>query len=396
MSEGRVPLSWASPEFCEDPYSTLAPHRGRRIVRDPALEGWLVLSYAEASEILRNPAFVKDPRKAIDGPYTRLQRGMAGSSMMFMDDPDKARIKRVLSSAFSRARVDALRPRIEQIAEVLLDRVSGQATFDLMSKFAAPFSISVIGAALGIEDVDLDRFKAWSEDLAMEYDPALGSADRERIAESRNALVLFFIECIDERTLHPRDDLISAMVASSLEGEKLSLEELVSNLVMLLVAGNVTTTDLIGNAVLALLSHPRQLAWLRDDESLIANAIEEVLRYDSPVTTTDRIADVDTEIAGCPVGKGEWIWASLAAANRDPLAHQRPEEFDITREVSHIAFGFGPHFCLGAPLARIEAQIAIAAILRRFDHLALAPGHVQRPRRAPAFRGLEELVVTTE
>lgn len=387
------PLSWASTEFSEDPYSALAPHRNRTLVWDESLEGWLALAQHDVTHILRHTGFLKDPGNAMDGPYTRLQRGMAGSSMMFMDDPDKARIKRLLSGAFTRGRIEAMRPQIERIASTLLDELPTASSFDLMERYAAPFSISVIAATLGIADADLERFKAWSEDLAMEYDPSLGDADRARIAESRNALVLFFAESIDERLTHPRDDLISTMVASSADGKQLSLEELVSNLVMLLVAGNVTTTDLIGNAIHALLTHPEQLALVRADWSTIPMAIEEVLRYDTPVTTTDRIAASDTEIGGCPVRKGAWVWASLAAANRDPRAHERPDAFDVTRDAEHVSFGFGPHFCLGAPLARMEAQIAVRAILQRLPDLRLDRDTEPIRRLAPAFRGFEHLVV---
>lgn len=389
-------LSWAAPEFCEDPYRVLDAYRDEAVVYDPALEGWTALRFADVADLLRNPLYAKNPAKANDGPYTRLQRAMAGSSMMFMDDPDKGRVRGLINRAFTRSRVDALRPRIEAISKALLDAVTDVTTFDLMSAYAAPLSITVIATMLGVGESDRDQFKEWSEDLAREYDPALPEESRARIARSRHELVMYFVEVIEARTDKPQDDLITALVHAHSERGQLSLDELVSTLVMLLVAGNLTTTDLIGNAVLALLEHPDQLDLLRRDRSLTPNVVEETLRYDSPVTATDRIATAATQIGGCPIREGEWVWAALVAANRDPAIHPEPARFDITRDrFDHVSFGIGPHFCLGAPLARLEAQVAIDVLLDRFPALSLDPA--RRPRRhiVPAFRGLKELYVRT-
>lgn len=387
-------LSWAAPEFSVDPYLVLRSYREEAVVYDPALEGWLALRFADVLDLLRSPLFAKNPLKAVDGPYTRLQRAMAGSSMMFMDDPDRSRVRRLVNRAFTRGRVDAMRPAIEAVAGSLLDAVAGETSFDVMDAYAVPLSVIVIAAMLGVDDSDRDRFKEWSEDLALEYDPALSAETRERIARSRDELVRYFVEAIEDRTLHPRDDLITALVHAHVERDQLSLEELVSTLVMLLVAGNVTTTDLIGNGVLALLENPEQLELLRSDRSLLPRAVEEILRYDSPVTTTDRIATTDTEIGGCPVRKGEWVWAALVAANRDPVAHPDPDRFDITRtRTDHLSFGVGSHFCLGAPLARLEAQVALDVLLDRCPSLSLDPAAPPARRSVPAFRGLAQLVV---
>lgn len=387
-------LSWAAPEFSIDPYPILQDYRDDTLVYDASLEGWLALRHADVVDLLRNPVLAKNPLKALDGPYTRQQRAMAGSSMMFMDDPDRSRVRRLVNRAFTRGRVEAMRPEVEAVAASLLDAVAEETSFDLVSAYAVPLSIIVIATMLGVDDADRDRFKDWSEDLAMEYDPSLSAAARGRIARSRDELVLYFVEAIEERTKQPRDDLITALVHAHVERDQLSLEELVSTLVMLLVAGNVTTTDLIGNGVLALLEHPYQLELLRRDRLLLPTAVEEILRYDSPVTTTDRIATADLEIGGCPVRKGEWIWAALVAANRDPCAHPDPDSFDITRErIDHVSFGIGSHFCLGAPLARLEAQVALGVLLDRFPTLSLDPAVPLRRRSVPAFRGLAELVV---
>lgn len=315
--------------------------------------------------------------------------------MMFMDDPDRRRVRGLVSRAFTPKRVDAMRPRVEAIAAALLDAVEDRDSFDVVTEFAAPFSVSVIATLLGVEDEsDRDRFKEWSEDLALEYDPSLTDETRERIARSRNELVLYFIEAIEARTGEPRDDLITALVQAHDERDQLSLEELVSTLVMLLVAGNLTTTDLIGNGVLALLEHPEQLDLLRRDRSLLPNTVEEILRYDSSVTVTDRIATQNVEIAGCPVRAGEWVWPALVAANHDGTAHADPARFDITREsVEHISFGVGSHLCLGAPLARLEAQTALGLLVDRCPTLSLDPASPPKRRAMPAFRGIGELIV---
>lgn len=390
----RSGLSWAAPEFGADPYAVLREYDAKSVVYDTALEGWIAMRHADVVELLRSPLYAKDPSKAIDGPYTRVQRAMAGSSMMFMDDPDRRRVRGLVSRAFTRNRVDAMRPRIELTAAALLDAVAGQISFDVMAAYAVPLSIIVIATMLGVDDSDRDQFKEWSEDLALEYDPSLSADMRDRVARSRNELVMYFIQAIEERTADPHDDLITALVRAHDERDQLSLEELVSTLVMLLVAGNLTTTDLIGNGVLALLEHPDQFDLLRRDRSLLPNAVEEILRYDSPVTTTDRIATKDLEIAGCPIRKGEWVWAALVAANRDPAAHSDPDRFDITRKrVDHVSFGVGSHFCLGAPLARLEAQVAIDVLLDRCPTLSLDPASPPKRRSTPAFRGLAELAV---
>ena len=387
-------LSWSSPDFCADPYAALAGHGRGPLVRDDTLEGWIVLPHGENVRVLTDTRFAKDPRKAVDGPYTRMQRAMAGSSMMFMDDPDRRRVRGLVSRAFTRRRVDTMRPHVEALARACLDAVAGRASFDLMAAYAVPLAISSIASLLGIDDADLARFKTWSEDLALEYAPAHTEETSARIARSRDELVLYFVEAVERRGRDPREDLITALVHAHDERDQLSLEELISTLVMLLVAGNLTTTDLIGNGVLALLRHPAQWEELRRDRSLLPGAVEEILRYDSPVTVTDRIATEDLEVGGCPVARGEWVWAGLVAANHDPTRHPDPERFDIHRErVDHLSFGVGSHLCLGASLARLEARVALEVLLDRCPGLTLDPDRPPVRRAIPAFRGLSELWV---
>jgi hypothetical protein len=216
---------------------------------------------------------------------------------------------------------------------------------------------------------------------------------RAKVLAAGEAMDNYFHRVIAERNASPRDDLMSALIAVEEDGKKLSDEELVTMCSLLLAAGNVTTTDLIGNGVLALLQHPDEWRKLRDDRSLVKNAVEEILRYDSPVVQTGRIAMSETTVGGCPVHARESIVTSLAAANHDPAAYPEPDRFDIARaDVHHHSFGGGAHFCLGAPLARLEAQLALGTLVHRFPDLRLADEPLEW-RRLPAFRGLTKLIV---
>lgn len=383
-------LSWLNAEFTNDPYAVLT-EQSVAAEYDPLLGGWMVTKYSDVSELLRRPQYAKHPSKAVDGPYTQRLLADGAASMLFLDGADHRRVRGLVAAAFTRSRVEAMRPAIEQIALSLLDDVSGDG-FDLMPTFAEPLPITVIAQMLGIAADDTARFKAWSDDLVLAFDPFLPAADRERVQRSRDELIGFFVTEVVKRQDEPRDDLISALVHACEDEGSLSLEELVSTLILLLVAGNVTTTDLIGNGVLALLEHPAEMARLRADRSLLPNAVEEMLRFDSPVLLTDRIPMTDVEIGGCPMRQGEWVWPVLAAANHDPAVHVNPERFDITRaDIQHVSFGAGPHFCLGAPLARLEAQIAIGALLDRFSSLSLDPSSVPVRKAVPGFRGLRSL-----
>jgi cytochrome P450 len=266
----------------------------------------------------------------------------------------------------------------------------------VIEAFAGPLPVIVIAEMLGVDPADRRDFKRWSDWQAMSLNPLMTDEQRAAFVQADAELGAYLARVLAERRAGPRDDLISAMIAAEEAGDQLTDGEIVTMCELLLAAGNVTTTDLIGNGVWLLLRHPDQLRALRDDPALIGNAVEEILRFESPVVQTARIPLRDVEIGGCPIGRGESVVASLAAANRDPGRCPEPDRFDIRRAaIAHQSFGGGAHYCLGAPLARLEAQIAIPTLLRRFPRLRLA-GEPLEWRALPAFRGLAALWVRVD
>ena len=295
-----------------------------------------------------------------------------GTSILFLDDPDHARVRGPLMQALY-ARVAKCRPLVERIVAEALDTLEGQATFDLMATFCVPIPIDVIAAILGVEHDRLGEFRTWSEDVIQSLNPLRTPEATVRMEKSGDALSAYFTEMMEARRKAPQDDLISDMVQLQAKGADLADPELRINLSALLVGGNLTTTDLIGNGVRLFLLSPGERAKLRADPRLINAAVEEVLRYEPPVDITGRIA------------------------NRDPAAFEAPHRFDITRKhVPHVAFGGGAHICIGAPLARLEAQVALLRLFERFPDLRLAdPDSTPGWRSLPFFRGLERLNLRT-
>jgi hypothetical protein len=262
-----------------------------------------------------------------------------------------------------------------------------------MPAFAAPLPTIVIAEMLGVDPEHRANFKRWSDDLVMTFDPMMTEEMKTQLNASRAEIFEYLQSAIADRRTAPRDDLMSALIAAEEDREKLTKDEIIVMCTLLLSAGNVTTTDLIGNGTLALLQHPTELQKLQQDPSLIKNAVEEMLRFDSPVMATGRIPLQDLTVGGCPIQAGQSLTPMLSAANHDPLVYPDPHRFDITRaDTRHHSFGGGAHFCLGAPLARLEAQIAIATLVRRFPRLRLGEGPIER-RMLPGFRGLRSLPV---
>jgi cytochrome P450 len=387
------------PEVIADPYP--AYHRLRQA--DPVhlspLGFWLLTRYDDCVMVLRDQRFVREGfERALESVYGILtETDRIPRSMLFRDPPDHTRLRSLVNRAFTPRVVESLRPRIEQIVDGLLDRVQDSGRMEVIADLAYPLPVTVISEMLGVPESDRDAIKQWSADVARSLDAiglpiATDLVARGRAA--RRALVEYFRSLIPERRRQPRSDLLSHLIAAEEQGDKLSEGELLSTCVLLYIAGHETTVNLIGNGLLALLRHPGELARLRAEPRLIPSAVEELLRYDGPVQRTARIAGADVEIDGRAISKGAMAVVLVGAANRDPAQFPDPDRLDVARaDNRHIAFGFGIHFCLGAPLARLEAQIAFAALLRRAPRLALAT-ETPEWRDSQVLRGLKALPVT--
>jgi cytochrome P450 len=313
-------------------------------------------------------------------------------TMLGADPPTQTRLRRLVSRDFTPRRIRELEPRIREIANALLDKVAARGEFDVMADLANPLPVMVISELLGVPPAEYLQFKRWSDKVIESDNIAPGMPMPDDIKNAFGELKEYFTREIASRRKDPGKDLVSALVAHQ-EAEALSADELLQFVVLLLLAGNETTTNLIGNGMLALGRHPEAMAALRSQTELIRPAIEEMLRYDGPAQSTFRIATKDTVIGGTPIGAGMGVFAIVAAANRDPAHFKDPERFDITREPNdHIAFGEGIHFCIGAPLARMEGSIAIASALARFPELKLKnPGATLIYKGSYFLRGLATL-----
>jgi cytochrome P450 len=377
-----------SPEVRRDPYPTYRKLRAEpRLQRMRLFGGYLAARYADVERVLRDPAFSTN-REAVPlmAAFRRGGRnapaflGFLDNNLLMIDGARHRRLRALVAKAFTPRRVVALRPAIEAIVDDLLDRVASRGEMDLVSDFAAPLPAIVIADLLGIPAADHDRFRAWSDDLVQILDPFSG---REGLAPPKRAtreLAAYFQPLLADRRRAPRDDLLSAMIAAEEDGEKLAEEELVALASLLLAAGHETTTNLLGNAVLLLLRHPGERRRLQNDASLLPSAVEECLRFDPPVQLTDRAVVAPTELAGIRLEPGTIVAALLASANRDADRFPDPERFDISRaDNAHLSFGLGNHFCLGAALARLEAQAALSGLLRHFPDF-------DGPMEPPAYK----------
>ena len=365
--------------------------------QDKVLGRVLLTRAADVAATLKDRSLSVSPDNA--APDTIVQRLMTlqerdgPRSMLSMDDPDHARLRRLVTHAFNARAIEAVRPRVREVADELLDAVVGQERFDLIEAFASPLPIIVIAAMLGVDAADVGDFRRWSKGLANVFSPIRTPELLAQLKENADELSAYFERAIAERRAAPRDDLISAMVAVEESGDRLTTQEIVTMCNLLLLAGNLTTTDLIGNCVLALLRQPEQRAVVQANPARMADAIEETMRLDPPVVQSLRIPLEPREIGGCPVRAGEAVTTYLMAAGQDPALHADPLRFDIDRaDKTHFAFGGGVHFCLGAPLARAEAEIALSRLFARFPGLALTGDAIERNISA-AFNGVKELWV---
>ncbi len=365
---------------------------------------WFLTRYEDCVAALKDARFGREitrvmPREALgmsDEPADNVRALvlMQRSWMLFKDPPDHTRLRTLVHKAFTPRMIERLRERAQVITDDLIDKAQANGGMNLMADLALPLPVTVIAQMLGVPSEDQVIFHQWSHDLA----GTLELTDMEEIYVRGSAATVEFSDyicgLIAERRKAPKEDLISALVSVEAEGEKLSVDEMVAMCILLLVAGHETTVNLIGNGTLALLRHPDQWEKLKADPALIKPAVEELLRYDSPVQLTARWIMDDFEFAGQQFRKGQQVSMLFGAANHDPARFANPNELDITRDPNpHIAFGNGIHFCLGAPLARMEAQIALATMARRLPNLQLL---TNEPQRQPTLvlRGLSELPVT--
>jgi cytochrome P450 len=391
-----VELTALDPTFRADPHPVLARlRRDEPAHYDGVINRWVLTRHDDVERVLRDRTMSLDPHKANEGTYMRLFLPPPGqaANMLFSDPPDHTRLRALVNKAFTPRAVERLAPRIRRIIDELLDPVAEGESFDLIEALAGPLPVIVIAEMLGIDPADRDDFKRWSELDVRTFNPFLSDEERAAVSSALGERDAYLRRVLARRRAQPRDDLLSALIAAEEAGDRLDDDEIVTMCELLLVAGNVTTTDLIGNGVWILLRHPTELSKLRAEPSLIDNAVEEILRFESPVVQSVRIPTSDVAIRGCPMRRGESVVVFLAAANRDPDVYPEPDRFDVTRrDVHHQSFGGGVHFCLGAPLARLEARLAIGALLERFPHLRLAD---EAPvwRALPVFRGLANLRV---
>ncbi len=392
------------PEFYRDPYPIY--HRLR--AEDPVhwsdiMGSWVLTCYDDVVATMRDPRrFSNAGRHALS--LDRLPEAVREKArpiydhysvgLIHSDPPDHTRLRALVSKVFTARAMESLRPRIQVIVDDLLDAVQPAGQMDVMRDFAYPLPVAIISQILGIPAADHEQFRYWNDGInELTASGHTTPANIERGLPSFLHLRAYLRRLIAQRRQEPQDDLLSALVAVEEQGDRLQEDELVTTYQTLITAGFETTMNLIGSGLLSLLRHPEQLGRLRADPTLIELAVEELLRYETPFQRNWRVAAEDIEFRGKRIGRGQLVAQMLGAANRDPAAFPDPDRLDITRQSNrHIAFGYGIHFCIGAPLARMEAAIAFNALLRRFPALRLGDDRIEW-REEIVFRGLKSLVV---
>lgn len=381
-ARGDAHAMWARMREEDPVYETVGPLTGNRL--------WLVTRYEDCEFIIRHPRIGKEVAKAGLPPETAVTDGLLSRSMIAVDPPDHSRLRRLVNKAFTPRVVARLEPRIRDLVDQMLDVAAARGHLEVIADLAFPLPVTVIAELLGIPADDREQFRAWSRILLA---PA---ADPVGAQEASRDFAGYLTALIDRRRTEPEDDLLSALTAVQDEGEQLDHDEMLGMVVLLLIAGHETTMNLIGNGVLALLEHPAAWQELVDDPSLAPAVVEEVLRYDGPVEVAPlRFTYEDIPVAGATIPRGGLVAPVLLAANRDPQRFESPDIFDIHRQPRHLAFGHGIHFCLGAPLARLEGAIVFEQLARRFPSMAGSDRSELRWNEGLLMRGLTQLPVRT-
>ena len=388
------------PEYVANPYELYRRLReADPVYRDERASAWVLTRYGDVAAALRDARFSAagfmediswipdEMRPVLEPPIRALTR-----QMLFMDPPDHTRLRGLVARAFTPRVIEGLRPAIKQISGELLDKAGEKGQLELMRDFAFPLPAIVIATMLGVPPEDRDQLNAWSASFGALLDGSrLSMEDAFLALHGVSEFIAYFRRIIRERRSAPGDDLLQAMINAEEQGDALSEEELLGNCVLLVAAGHGTTMHLIGNGTLALLRNPRQLQRLREEPTLMPSAVAELLRYDSPVQMTSRRAREDMRIGDKSISEGQEVIMCTGAANHDPAQFSDPDRLRLDRpENRHLSFGLGIHFCLGAPLARLEAEIAFSTLLHRFPNLRLAIEDVERGG-GMVFRGLNRL-----
>ena len=397
-----------SPEFLANPYPIFAQMRSNDPIYWSAESNyWILTRYADiismvqsdrlsSNRIAAHSARMPDEAKAYFRPFFTA----VSSWMLMIDPPDHTRLRALVVNAFTPHVVENMRGLVQDLVNNMLAAVKDQGRMDVMTDLANPLPATVIAELLGVPGTDQRQFKEWSDDIAVALSGIDTGGSKEELfrlydvaQKSLLALSDYFRERVVELRRSPRENLLSALAQAEEQGDRLSEDELFANCVLLMIAGHETTTNLIGNGILALLQNPGQREALASNPELIGSAVEELLRYDSPVQKMGRIALADIDVGGKHITKGQLVCVSFAAGNRDPEQFESPEQLDITRKPNrHLAFGHGLHYCVGAALARLEGQIAINGVLRSLPKIQLASENLEWYRNF-TLRGLKSLPV---
>lgn len=403
LANKGIALDFISKDYIDNPYKTYNSMRSHKpILFSQTTRLHWVTKMEFAQEMLRDKRFSVDDRKYPIAEKRRKEFKKAGReimleqfenpSMLKLDPPDHSRIRKLVQYGFTNRYITSLEPEIKKIIEDCLDKVHNQDSFDLIEDLAKPLPAIVIAKMMGLPNEDLDQFQAWSEDLLVGVG-GIGTSreDIKKSGDAYEALIRYFEEIILSRKTSPGDDFIGKLIQAEESGDKLNVKEMYGTCLLLLIAGHETTTRLIGNGMFTLFNHQDQMSLLQNNHELIPNAIEEMLRYEPPVHATVRFAENEMIYDGKTYKRGTPFAVSIAGANRDPEANKNPNEFDITRDdIKHISFGYGPHMCIGASLARIESRIAFECLFERFKNLELEDKNPVWGRNI-IFRGFDHL-----
>jgi cytochrome P450 len=388
------------PDVLADPYPLYRRLRTESPVHwDPYLHAWIVTRYADVVTVLHRFSAARTPTPeqldAIGLSSLAPIAGLMVRQMLFLDAPAHTRIRSLAAQAFTPRRVAELRRHIQEIADTLLDAVVARGRMDVIQDLAAPLPAIVTAEMLGVPTADHPQLKAWSADFAEMLGNFQHNPDRAaRVLRSTEDMLDYFRAAVREQRTRPRPGLVSAMLQAEIDGDRLTEDEVIANCIITMIGGQETTTNLIGNGVLALLRHPDELERLRREPALIGSAIEELLRYESPSQHTARLAPEDTVLGGQQIRRRQAVIAVMAAGNRDPERFPDPDRLDLARpDNRHLAFGWAAHFCFGAPLARLEGQIAVSTLLGRLAALRLESSALEW-RTNLGLRGLTRLPIT--